>query len=76
MESLLTPAITALRESLLHPDPNKVRVDVAKYVIEDRRAHRRALAQANATTGGTTDDPAMKQLVNILKLVPSDEDVA
>lgn len=78
METLLAPAITALREALHDKDPNKVRVDVAKYVVEDRRAHRRALAAATATTGGPVpDDPAMRQLVGLLQLLPSaDEDVA
>jgi len=71
MESLLAPAITALREALAG-DPNKVRADVAKYVVEDRRAHRRALAAATATTGVVPDDPAVRQLANLLHLLPPD----
>jgi hypothetical protein len=71
MESLLPSAITALRESLTDKEPSKARVDVAKYVVEDRRQHRRALAEAATRTGIEPTDPAVAQLAALLAAMPT-----
>jgi len=70
MESLLPAAIAAMRESLADKEPSKARVDVAKYVVEDRRQHRRALAEAAQRTGQTPADPAVAQLAALLASMP------
>lgn len=66
MEDLLAPAMQALRDSLKDKDPSRARVEVAKYVVEDRRAHRRALAEVANKTGATPIDPAVAQLAKLL----------
>ena len=66
MEDLLAPAMQALRDSLKDKDPSRARVEVAKYVVEDRRAHRRALAEAANKTGVKPVDPAVAQLAQLL----------
>ena len=72
MESLLLPSIAALHEALAAPDqasaPAKVKVDVARWVVSDRREHRRNLAQALNAENVQMEDPAMSQLMAALAL--------
>jgi hypothetical protein len=71
MEDSLLDAIHCVRETLggrLPPD--KVVTDLAKWLIEDRRAWRKALAEQSVATGEVHEDPAVAQLANVLRLVP------
>lgn len=52
------------------PAPDKVRVDAAKWLIEDRRKWRIATAQQLNQAGTTPADPAMAELTGILRLLP------
>lgn len=61
MEALLAPAVDAIHDALRMSAPNKAKVEVAKFVIGDRREYRRSLAQA-AEAGQEAEDPAVKQL--------------
>jgi hypothetical protein len=69
MEDLLAPAVEALRVSLHEKDPSKARVDVAKFVISDRREYRRGLAQVHGVMRDHIDSPDIAQLANVLRLV-------
>lgn len=63
--------ITAISPKTKNPD--RVKVDAAKWLIEDRRKWRiQSAAQANSA-GQTPEDPAMAQLASILRLVPDEE---
>lgn len=78
MESLLLPSIAALHEALAAKDqasaPAKVKVDTARWVVSDRREHRRSLAQAMSESKVTTDDPAMMQLIAAMELIDAQEE--
>lgn len=77
MEGLLERAFPALMDVLQARLPNKTKFDAARWIIEDRRQHRRALAERVSTTGDTTStasaDPAVSQLVAILEQLKNEE---
>jgi hypothetical protein len=78
LERGLAPAVEYVIDAVqpgTHPD--KVKLDAAKWLIEDRRRWRIATAE-QAARGGTEvpADPALAQLTNILRLVPDPEAVA
>lgn len=71
MEGLLVDAIGTLRTAMADKDPSRTRVELARYIVEDRRAHRRALADAVHKSGAThqVDDPATAQLTALLAAI-------
>lgn len=50
--------------------PDKVKLDAAKWLIDDRRRWRVQMAEQANHAGETPNDPALAQLVNVLRLVP------
>ena len=73
MEPLLLDAISCIQLCLsdLKVVPDKVRVETAKWLIEDRRAYRKGLSPQTVPSDGEEDDQGMKELNNLLTLVPS-----
>lgn len=53
--------------------PDKIKVDAAKWLIDDRRKWRIQTATQANSAGQTPEDPAMAQLASILRLVPDEE---
>jgi hypothetical protein len=49
--------------------PDKSKIDAAKWLIDDRRKWRIAMAEQSNRSGETSEDPAVAQLANILRLV-------
>lgn len=52
--------------------PDRTKIDVCKWLIEDRRRWRIQMAEQANRAGETPADPAMAQLANILRLVPDE----
>jgi hypothetical protein len=75
MEELLPEALTTISNALKLPEsPDKVRVDLAKWVVDDRRKWRVQLAEQNARAGiSSHEDSSIAQLTNILRLIPDQE---
>ena len=55
--------------------PDKVKIDAAKWLLDDRRKWRVAMAEQANRMNEVPNDPAMAQLANILRLVPDAEAV-
>jgi len=55
--------------------PDKVKIDAAKWLVDDRRKWRIQMAEQANRSGEVPSDPAMAQLANILRLVPDAEAV-
>lgn len=55
--------------------PDKVKLDAAKWLVDDRRKWRVQMAEQANRAGETPDDPALAQLANVLRLVPDPEAV-
>ena len=53
--------------------PDKVKLDAAKWLIDDRRRWRIQTAEQANRAGEVPADPAMAQLAGILRLVPDQE---
>ncbi len=53
--------------------PDKVKIDAAKWLVDDRRKWRIQMAEQANRSGEVPSDPAMAQLANILRLVPDQE---
>jgi hypothetical protein len=49
--------------------PDKAKIDAAKWLIDDRRKWRIAMAEQSNHSGQESADPAVAQLANILRLV-------
>ena len=74
LEDLLRPSLDALNEVLTSAkDPNRTKVDTARWLVADRREYRKALAGTNGAD--QSEDPAIAELATLLALVP-DLDVA
>ena len=74
MEELLPEALSTISNALKLPEsPDKVRVDLAKWVVDDRRKWRVQLAEQNARAGiSSHEDSSIAQLTNILRLIPDE----
>ena len=73
MEELLPEALSTISNALKLPEsPDKVRVDLAKWVVDDRRKWRVQLAEQNARAGISSEDSSIAQLTNILRLIPDE----
>jgi len=76
LEGLLDASLAALKEALTSEDrADRAKVALAQWLVDDRREYRRVLAERAKETGIESSDPAIKQLADILSLVP-DEDAA
>jgi hypothetical protein len=53
--------------------PDRAKIDAAKWLIDDRRKWRIAMADQCNASGQEPTDPAVAQLANILRLVPDQE---
>jgi len=53
--------------------PDKVKLDAAKWLIDDRRRWRIQTAEQANRAGETPNDPALAQLASVLRLVPDPE---
>jgi hypothetical protein len=74
LEDLLRPSLDALNEVLTSAkDPNRTKVDTARWLVADRREYRKALAGTDGAD--QSEDPAIAELATLLALVP-DLDVA
>ena len=72
MEETLQDAMDCVRKTLAGAmPPDKVVTDLARWVIEDRRAWRKAMAEQSAITGQVHADPAVAQLASVLRIVPN-----
>ena len=72
LEDLLRPSLDALNEVLTSAkDPNRTKVDTARWLVADRREYRKALAETEGAEG--SQDPAIAELASILSLVPDVE---
>ena len=70
LEGLLAPSLNAIKDALKADSADRTKVDLARWLVADRREYRKALAEAANTTGTEHADPAVQQLANILALVP------
>jgi len=72
LEDLLRPSLDALNEVLTSAkDPNRTKVDTARWLVADRREYRKALAETHGADEST--EPAIAELASILSLVPDVE---
>jgi len=70
LETAVQDAVSCLVEAVkpgTHAD--RVKVELAKWLVEDRRQWRIGIAEHAAATGQVPADSAVAQLANILKLV-------
>ena len=71
LEELLQPSLTTLLNTLQDPaEPNKVKVDTARWLVADRREYRKALAEAANASDTPAEDPSIRELARVLSLVP------
>lgn len=54
--------------------PDRVKLDAARWLLDDRRKWRIAMAEQANRAGEVPEDPAMAQLAGILRLVPDQEE--
>ena len=74
LEDLLRPSLDALNEVLTSKnDLPRSKVDTARWLVADRREYRKALAESQ---GEESNDPAIRELAQVLSLVPSSEESA
>jgi hypothetical protein len=76
LEGLLEPSLDAIRDAIIAAtgqEPSQQKVQTARWLIQDRRDYRKALAEAKGAE--EHNDPQIKELANLLKMVP-DEDAA
>lgn len=72
MESLLRPALDTIRDALATADPSRAKIEVAKWVVNDRREHRKALAEYAQKTGQAHTDPVINEFAQLLAMLPPD----
>ena len=74
LETAVQDAVECLVESVKPgTSTDKTKVELAKWMVEDRRKWRVGIAEHAAATGQEPADPAVAQLANILRLVPDQE---
>ena len=70
LEQCVQDAVRCLAESVQPgTTPDRVKVELAKWMVEDRRQWRIGIAEHAAKTGQEPTDPAVAQLANVLRLV-------
>jgi hypothetical protein len=70
LETAVQDAVACLVEAVKPGTPtDKVKVELARWMVEDRRKWRIGIAEHAAATGQEPADPAVAQLANILRLV-------
>ena len=70
LEQCVQDAVACLAESVKPgTTPDRVKVELAKWMVEDRRQWRIGIAEHAAKTGQEPTDPAVAQLANVLRLV-------
>lgn len=70
LETAVQDAVACLVEAVKPGTPtDKVKVELARWLVEDRRKWRIGIAEHAAATGQEPADPAVAQLANILRLV-------
>jgi hypothetical protein len=70
LETAVQDAVTCIVEALKpSTSVDKVKVELARWMVEDRRKWRIGIAEHAAATGQEPADPAVAQLANILRLV-------
>ena len=70
LETAVQDAVACLVESVQPgTTPDRVKVELAKWMVEDRRQWRIGIAEHAAKTGQEPTDPAVPQLANVLRLV-------
>jgi hypothetical protein len=70
LETAVQDAVACLVESVKPGTPtDRVKVELAKWMVEDRRQWRIGIAEHAAKTGQEPTDPAVAQLANVLRLV-------
>lgn len=70
LEQCVQDAVTCIRDSIAPgASVDKGKVDLAKWLVEDRRKWRIGIAEQAALSGETPEDPAVAQLASILRLV-------
>jgi hypothetical protein len=70
LESAVQDAVACLVDALKPGTvPDRTKVDLARWMVEDRRKWRIGIAEHAAATGQEPADPAVAQLANILRLV-------
>jgi hypothetical protein len=70
LEQCVQDAVRCLAESVKPgTTPDRVKVELAKWMVEDRRQWRIGIAEHAAKTGQEPTDPAVAQLATILRLV-------
>jgi hypothetical protein len=70
LETAVQDAVECLVESVKPGTPtDKVKIELARWMVEDRRRWRIGIAEHAAATGQEPADPAIAQLANILRLV-------
>jgi len=74
LEKGVQDAVECVIEAIKPGSPcDRTKIDLAKWLIEDRRKWRIGIAEHAALTGQTPADPAVAQLAHILSLVPDPE---
>jgi hypothetical protein len=70
LETAVQDAVECLVESVKPGTPtDKVKIELARWMVEDRRRWRIGIAEHAAATGQEPADPAVAQLANVLRLV-------
>jgi hypothetical protein len=70
LETAVQDAVKCLVEAVKPGTvPDRTKVELAKWMVEDRRQWRIGIAEHAAATGQEPADPAIAQLATILKLV-------
>ena len=70
LETAVQDAVACLVEAVKPGTPtDRVKVELAKWMVEDRRQWRIGIAEHAAATGQTPTDAAVAQLAEVLKLV-------
>jgi hypothetical protein len=70
LETAVQDAVACLVEAVKPGTPtDRVKVELAKWMVEDRRQWRVGIAEQAAATGQVPTDAAVAQLAEILKLV-------
>lgn len=70
LETAVQDAVACLVEAVKPGTPtDRVKVELAKWMVEDRRQWRIGIAEHAAATGQVPTDAAVAQLAEILKLV-------
>ena len=73
LEQCVQDAVTCIVESLKPGTPtDRTKVELAKWMVEDRRQWRIGIAEHAAKTGQEPADAAVAQLASILRLVGED----